>query len=157
MAKALSIWLIMERTRPSRFFILVSLFLTFEYAHTFIAPSPFLSRISPLKQNDFESALHKLNSQSDDSEDWRDFRARLVMQERRETESDGSCTSSSESSSWAWAYETGQNIEKGSIILSRCQPIDNQGSLESGLSQQYFHKSIILVLGKSGSEMYVSC
>jgi len=46
----------------------------------------------------------------------------------------------------AWAYESGKVIEKGSIILSRAPDNEGVSDPESGLAQQYFHKSIILVL-----------
>jgi hypothetical protein len=48
----------------------------------------------------------------------------------------------------AWAYESGNAIEKGSIILSRAPDTDGSSDPESGLAQQFFHKSIILVLGE---------
>lgn len=49
----------------------------------------------------------------------------------------------------AWAYESGTTIEKGSIVLSRHPEEMLHKDPESGLTQQYFHKSIILVLGES--------
>jgi len=90
-------------------------------------------------------------------DDWRNFRAKLVMQERNDNRDQddlntSTSTTSSESTagistSNSWAYETdGQTIEKGSIILSRPLPEDDDSNVEAGLFQQYFHKSIILVL-----------
>lgn len=105
-------------------------------------------------------------------QDWRAFRAKLVMQKQPETptaevmEDDGdldgigSVFSSSSSSTTEqttkssssstiltpldpsqWAYESGNVIEKGAVIL---------GGVEQeygfGLRQQYFHKALILVL-----------
>jgi len=78
-------------------------------------------------------------------EDWRDFRAKLVMK-FRDDEKDGS-SSGSESKSKCistggrWAYESGDAIEKGSIILA-CPEQD----FGLGLRQQYFHKSLVLVI-----------
>jgi len=71
--------------------------------------------------NDDDEELYK--------EDWRDFRAKLVLQ-------------SELGPSGGWAYESGYVIEKGSIILSRPEQDFSQG-----LNQQYFHKCVILVLG----------
>ena len=100
-------------------------------------------------------------------DDWRNFRAKLVMQERKNNDnrdqdelntntSTSTSTSTSTdstagiSTSNSWAYETdGQTIEKGSIILSRPLNEDDDNNVEAGLSQQYFHKSIILVLGEA--------
>eukprot|EP00613_Pedinella_sp_CCMP2098_P072662 CAMPEP_0171910280 /NCGR_PEP_ID=MMETSP0993-20121228/9274_1 /TAXON_ID=483369 /ORGANISM="non described non described, Strain CCMP2098" /LENGTH=357 /DNA_ID=CAMNT_0012543413 /DNA_START=51 /DNA_END=1120 /DNA_ORIENTATION=- len=63
--------------------------------------------------------------------DWRDFRARLIAQE-----SGGSAKTLGGS----WAYET-TLVEKGSVILG-----GTQSSYGFDLHQQYFHKSVILVL-----------
>jgi putative AlgH/UPF0301 family transcriptional regulator len=93
------------------------------------------------------------------NQDWRDFRAKLVMQEPEQQQDVaqedgdldgiGSVLSSPSSSFTAmtpldpsqWAYESGNVIEKGAVIL---------GGVEQeygfGLRQQYFHKAAILVL-----------
>lgn len=70
------------------------------------------------------------NSGPEEVKDWRDFRAKLVMQSR------GVSASSS------WAYDSGQVIEQGSLICSK--PSQDFGY--SGLRQQYFQKTLILVL-----------
>jgi Uncharacterized ACR, COG1678 len=54
----------------------------------------------------------------------------------------GEESSTPSSSSSSWVYESGTTIESGSLIISR--PI--QDFAYGGLNQQYFHKSIILVL-----------
>lgn len=88
----------------------------------------------------------RINSQvgDDTEEDWRNFRAKLVMQYRNDGVKELKKEKSS-SSSTSWAYESGDTIEKGSIILSR-PPTAASDDEEGGLIQQYFHKSIILVV-----------
>ena len=79
---------------------------------------------------------------NDLDEDWRDFRARLVAQERKDSsKSDASSPMIATDSTTTWAYETGHIIEEGSVILSR-----HEHDFCYGLKQQYFHKSIMLVL-----------
>lgn len=91
----------------------------------------------------------------EDDEDWREFRAKLVMS-HREKESEGPAESipadnsttatrarnqsKTEESSLHWAYESGDAIEVGSIILA-CPEQD----FGHGLRQQYFHKCLVLV------------
>ncbi len=95
------------------------------------------------------------SSSSEDEEDWRNFRAKLVMQYRNSNDNSGlgvdeMAASPSTSTTTSWAYESGQTIEKGSIILARNVDDDDEedGDSDSGLTQQYFHKAIILVLGE---------
>ena len=91
----------------------------------------------------------------EDDEDWRDFRAKLIMSHRKESEglaesipSDNSTTAARTrnhskpevESSHHWAYESGDAIEVGSIILA-CPEQD----FGYGLRQQYFHKCLVLV------------
>jgi len=91
-------------------------------------------------------------SQKDDSslpeetpgEDWRAFRAKLVLQEKQQQQQQRSSSSSSSTTTdgdGCWAYEAGNVIETGSIILSRAQQ-----DFGYGIRQQYFHKCVILVL-----------
>jgi hypothetical protein len=68
-----------------------------------------------------------------DTNNWRAFRAQLVSE--NQNDSSGVNLSSS------WAYDAGQMIEKGSIILARVEP----DFCYFGLNQQYFHKSVMLV------------
>ncbi|KAL7544933.1 hypothetical protein ACHAWF_008303 [Thalassiosira exigua] len=67
-----------------------------------------------------------------DEEDWRAFRARLVL---------GNGEGSEISSSSPWAYDSGRVIEPGSIVLAKAEP----DFCYFGLDQQYFHKSVMLV------------
>jgi putative AlgH/UPF0301 family transcriptional regulator len=91
------------------------------------------------------SRLH-LDSEDLGEDDWRDFRAKLVMQYRGDNPSSAMQTKQGNSGkAGAWAYESGKIIEKGSIILAR-PPCAMVETADSGLAQQYFHKSIILVL-----------
>ena len=85
------------------------------------------------------------NEDETGGEDWRDFRAKLVMGEKMAESSSDSSTSTStaisDDSSSSWAYDAGDVIEKGSIILSSLEQ-----AFGHGLNQQYFHKSVILVV-----------
>ncbi|KAL7536371.1 hypothetical protein ACHAXR_007124 [Thalassiosira sp. AJA248-18] len=69
-----------------------------------------------------------------DGDDWRAFRARLVLGGQ-----DGGGNNTTSSSSWA--YDSGNAIEAGSIILAKVEPDFDY----FGLTQQYFHKSVMLV------------
>jgi putative AlgH/UPF0301 family transcriptional regulator len=71
--------------------------------------------------------------------DWRDFRAKLVMQEQQNTLSR---SPSSSKPSDSWAYESGDVIETGSLIVSH----PSQDFACGGLRQQYFYKSVVLVV-----------
>lgn len=88
-----------------------------------------------------------LNSEDvGEDDDWRDFRAKLVLQYRGDNSSSTTQTKNvSSGKAGTWAYESGKIIEKGSIILAR-PPCVMPTTSDSGLAQQYFHKSIILVL-----------
>ena len=107
-----------------------------------------------------------VNDDDDDNnnieEDWRDYRAKLVMQYRRheqEKDKDENKNSSSDAtstpiiipttnksnnstSSNEWAYESGDVIECGSLIVSH----PSQDFSCGGLRQQYFYKSVVLVV-----------
>lgn len=89
-----------------------------------------------------------------EEEDWRAFRARLVMKERGkdcqpepteefEAESSEESTASTKRQS-SWAYDSGDSIEPGSVILNR--PPKPDEDFGYGLGRQYLHKSVILIL-----------
>jgi len=97
------------------------------------------------------TSLLSAMSDGKDDEDWRDFRAKLIMSYRDPdvTTANNCTTSSSTNTSYNnhsktqdshWAYESGDAIEVGSIILA-CPEQD----FGYGLRQHYFHKSIVLV------------
>ncbi|KAL3934196.1 MAG: hypothetical protein SGARI_003496, partial [Bacillariaceae sp.] len=71
---------------------------------------------------------------------WRDFRAKLVLQEQQQNVTTTTPTSSQQSTTWA--YESGDVIEKGSLIVSH----PSQDFACGGLRQQYFYKSVVLVV-----------
>ena len=107
------------------------------------------------------------SSNDEDDEDWRAFRAKLVMSESTSSEDaakEGAVENAQEDddldgfgalfsetsvsgftkldpSQYQWAYDSGKVIEKGAVILGGVE--QNFGF---GLRQQYFHKSVILVL-----------
>jgi len=93
-------------------------------------------------------AVRLQSSHNGEDEDWRDFRAKLVLQEKRQQVGDDTASKATQESDSAsdtsWAYDSGTVIEKGSVILSR-----SEQDFGYGLRQQYFHKSVILVLHHS--------
>lgn len=115
----------------------------------------FVGRTRPTFSS-FSALSSSSSSASDGGEDdvdWRDFRAKLIMSHRaKESEApadsipaNNSTTaarnhSKTEESSHHWAYESGDAIEIGSIIVAR--PEQDFGY---GLRQHYFHKSLVLV------------
>jgi len=88
-------------------------------------------------------------------EDWRDVRAKLVMQYSQGEEDIATTGSNSTSvaTTWPipaiasnlWAYDSKGTIEVGSLIVSH----PSQDSACGGLRQQHFHKCIILVVEHS--------
>ena len=83
---------------------------------------------------------------TDTEEDWRDFRARLVAQEQKHEKDDAAPAIIATDSTWT--YELGDVIEEGCVILSR-----HEHDFCYGLKQQYFHKSIMLVLEHEETSM----
>ena len=75
--------------------------------------------------------------------DWRSFRAKLVSQELKENKSGDHYETTNEPSAKAeeWVYDAGKFVETGSVILG-----GSQMEYGFGLRQQYFHKSVMLVL-----------
>ena len=71
------------------------------------------SRTLPLSASSSEEDHDDESAPSLDGEDWRAFRANLVLGNQ---DGDSPATSSS------WAYDSGQNIEPGSIILAKAEP-----------------------------------
>ena len=65
------------------------------------------------------------------STDWRSFRASLVAAERNQTASPN------------WAYATSGLLERGAVILGA---VGGSTSIGFGLRQQYFQKSVMLIL-----------
>ena len=102
---------------------------------------------------------HGLTEDDEGEVDWRDFRAKLVIQYRDSNHNDDNgrtATSTTRainhddnalSSPSSWAYESGSIIETGSLIVAH--PYQDFGY--GGLNQQYFHKSIILVIEHNNS------
>ena len=68
--------------------------------------------------------------------DWRSFRANLVAKERGEA--------SPSTGSRTWAYNAGNVIESGSLIVASTRSAI--GTIGFGLRQQYFHKCVMLIL-----------
>jgi putative transcriptional regulator len=105
------------------------------------------------KPNHMFSSNRKDNDNNSD-EDWRDVRAKLVMQysqgEDIATKGSNSTSITTTSSVPAitnncWAYDSKGAIEVGSLIVSH----PSQDSACGGLRQQHFHKCIVLVVEHS--------
>jgi len=80
-------------------------------------------------------------------DDWRDFRAQLVRSENRDTTTNPQDREQDEEH---WAYETGDFVERGSIVISvpsSCAFLDDVDSLNSIC----YRKSIVLVLDASAN------
>jgi membrane-bound inhibitor of C-type lysozyme len=107
------------------------------------SPNSLIQNTAKTRSNPTHSTLKSQSSENE--EDWRNFRAKLVMQYRNADDTASTITNDGDfSAAKPWAYESGQAIEKGSIILWR----SGKDASDTGLSQQYFHKAIILVLGE---------
>jgi len=110
-----------------------------------------------LKDEIKSSHLFLSNRKGDENisgEDWRDVRAKLVMQysqgEDITTKKSNSTIvittqSTSAITSKCWAYDSKGAIEVGSLIISH----PSQDSACGGLRQQHFHKCIVLVIDHS--------
>jgi len=107
----------------------------------------------------------EMSPEEDEGEDWRAFRAKLVMSEGQKSSSsqgtgdniivddsdldgigslfaDGpSTTELTPLDPSQWAYDSGKVIEKGAVILGGVEQ-----DFGFGLRQQYFHKAVILVI-----------
>ena len=77
------------------------------------------------------------NTNKDDDVDWRAFRAQLVQ-----SESTGSISTDKKST---WAYDSGDYVEPGSIIIS-IPSSDPRADDIDALNNQCYRKSIVLVL-----------
>lgn len=109
-------------------------FLTFHASSQLIHRHRLLAKSeSNQDEDDHDDAI----STDVDIDDWRAFRAQLVARNQGDEDSGDIKTSSSSS----YAYDSGNMIEKGSIILAKVEP----DFCYFGLNQQYFHKSVMLV------------
>ncbi len=101
----------------------------------------------PCHNVDYHSTqLRGQRSDEDDEsseDDWRDFRARLVKKYEQGSDESVGIDGRDDTSIGMnnWAYTVDGLIEKGTIIISRPEQDFNYG-----LRQQYFHKSVILVV-----------
>lgn len=90
------------------------------------------------------------NEEDKEKEDWRDVRAKLIQQYRSEQRARASWGDDGESvnsttatvTQTKWAYDSGDVIERGSLIVSH--PVQDFAC--GGLRQQYFHKCVVLVV-----------
>ena len=84
----------------------------------------------------------------EEEEDWRAFRARLVMNEALDNSSSSSSSKSTPTTSSpseplsSWTYDTGTFVEQGSIVISRVE--SSLGCHD--LRQPYFGKCVILIV-----------
>ena len=74
--------------------------------------------------------------------DWRDVRAKLVMQYRAEQKDRDDDNEGKPNNENGWAYEAGDAVETGQLIVST----PSQDFCVGGLKQQYFYKSCVLIV-----------
>jgi putative AlgH/UPF0301 family transcriptional regulator len=79
-----------------------------------------------------------------DTDDWRDFRAKLVSRENNLSPDNLTPTANSS----GWAYDAGYLIERGSLIISNVET--TLGCHD--LNQPYFHKAVVLLLDHDDAE-----
>mmetsp|Transcript_4930 Transcript_4930/g.12515 ORF Transcript_4930/g.12515 Transcript_4930/m.12515 type:complete len:681 (-) Transcript_4930:42-2084(-) len=91
---------------------------------------------NPLDKNDHEE------EGQNGALDWRDVRAKLVMQYRAEQQPQDDDNDENLNNENGWAYEAGDAIETGSLIVSA----PSQDFCVGGLKQQYFYKSCVLIV-----------
>lgn len=92
------------------------------------------------------SMMHLSKLDGDNVEDdWRDFRAQLVRSEKRDTTTSSKDRQQDEDH---WAYETGDFVERGSIVLSVPSSSSFLDDVDS-LTSICYRKSIVLVLDAS--------
>eukprot|EP00559_Dactyliosolen_fragilissimus_P006533 CAMPEP_0184861520 /NCGR_PEP_ID=MMETSP0580-20130426/6185_1 /TAXON_ID=1118495 /ORGANISM="Dactyliosolen fragilissimus" /LENGTH=671 /DNA_ID=CAMNT_0027359049 /DNA_START=115 /DNA_END=2130 /DNA_ORIENTATION=- len=80
-------------------------------------------------------------SEDEDEEDWRAFRAKLVSMEQNKID-----VTSTQKVSKTWAYDSGNAIEQGTILVNSLPPGGEGKSFGYGLGRQFLHKAVILVL-----------
>ena len=114
---------------------------------------PYVSRLGQERSSQL-FASNQNDDESTSGTDWRDVRAKLVMQYSHSEDNflkGGNSTSTSmkqptsTTTTDRWAYDSKCTIEVGSLIVSH----PSQDFACGGLRQQYFHKCIVLVIDHS--------
>jgi putative transcriptional regulator len=137
--------------------VLLVVFLTIDVTCWSFQSFSVASSYSRLKEPSKKIHLFLSNREGDDNisgEDWRDVRAKLVMQYSQGDDIDATKSNSTEITAKkpmttvktnSWAYDSKGTIEVGSLIVSH----PSQDSACGGLRQQHFHKCIVLVIDHS--------
>lgn len=115
--------------------------------------APFSSRVKTEGMPSHVLASSRNFDESASCEDWRDVRAKLVMQySQGEDMTDNGTNSTSVATTTLtevapknWAYDSKGTIEVGSLLVSH----PSQDSACGGLRRQHFHKCIVLVIDHS--------
>jgi len=137
--------------------VMLVVFLTIDvtcwsFQHLSVAHS--CSRVKDRGKSSCISLSNRKGVENISGEDWRDVRAKLVMQyyQGEDIASKGNNSTSTTLTqslvaitSNCWAYDSKGGIEVGSLIVSH----PSQDSACGGLRQQHFHKSIVLVISYS--------
>jgi len=137
--------------------VMLVVFLTIDvtcwsFQHLTVAHS--CSRVKDRGKSSCISLSNRKGVENISGEDWRDVRAKLVMQyyQGEDIASKGNNSTSTTLTqaivaitSNCWAYDSKGGIEVGSLIVSH----PSQDSACGGLRQQHFHKSIVLVISYS--------
>ena len=104
-------------------------------ARTPWASPPCRARAGPRRRGVLWSLRASSGKQEDgdvSDADWRDFRAKLVAQEKG---------GGQEGAADEWAYNAGNLVEQGSLLMG-----GSELEFGFGLRQQYFHKCVLLIL-----------
>ena len=118
-----------------------------------VSVAPIFPRLKGRRKSIPLFASGRNGDENNSVEDWRDVRAKLVMQysqaeEMAVTGSNSTSTTTTKSKqdvATNWAYDSKGNIEVGSLIVSH----PSQDSACGGLRRQHFHKCIVLVIDHS--------
>eukprot|EP00533_Pseudo-nitzschia_delicatissima_P009939 CAMPEP_0116086080 /NCGR_PEP_ID=MMETSP0327-20121206/4664_1 /TAXON_ID=44447 /ORGANISM="Pseudo-nitzschia delicatissima, Strain B596" /LENGTH=581 /DNA_ID=CAMNT_0003577107 /DNA_START=66 /DNA_END=1811 /DNA_ORIENTATION=- len=118
-----------------------------------LSMTPYSSRMKGLGRSSHLILSSRNSEESSSVEDWRDVRAKLVMQYSQEEEATAKghnstsvvATKPKQDVGTNWAYDSKGTIEVGSLIVSH----PSQDSACGGLRRQHFHKCIILVIDHS--------
>jgi putative AlgH/UPF0301 family transcriptional regulator len=111
-------------------------------------PSSFFSPTSFRKRSRSQPSpllFAKPENVDPDTDDWRDFRAKLVSKESNLSPDNLTPTASNSS---GWAYDAGYLIERGSLVISNVET--TLGCHD--LNQPYFHKAVVLLLDHDDTE-----
>ena len=118
--------------------------LALAYVHSFSLHHTLTARIKSATASSSRAGVARCKYFMMSDVDWRSFRAKLVSQETKGgSENPAISGNDSPVGGEEWVYDAGKFVETGSVILG-----GSQMEHGFGLRQQYFHKSVMLVLSQ---------